>query len=221
VTLTPKGFYVDPKEWTATPKPSYAENPPDDWEECDCCGGYHPPNYSGDCRSDINRWPSDACIKALTSPTLTRRLSWRTRKDQFYQSFGCGQTHGIVYIGACESCGRSVYSQGCIGANRCGDSAMDSPDPRGVIPAEHCMNLYRAQEYSLKGRDLVTCATCADDGDRYRAIIARAKSKGIWTAPNVTGYLCAICGKSGADHGRYDATNPNTHKFVCGEEITQ
>jgi len=137
------------------------------------------------------------------------------------EPLGCGQTHGIVYVGACESCGRSVYSQGCIGKNNCGDSAKDSPDPRGVIPAEHCMNLYHASEYGLKGRDLMTCAACADDGDRYRAIIAQAKHSGIWIAPNVIGYLCATCGKSGPEHGHYDSTNPRTHKFVCGEEITQ
>jgi hypothetical protein len=61
-----KGFYVDPKFWELAPNSTYAENPPDDWEDCDCCGGCHPPDYSGDCRSDINRWPSAACIEALT-----------------------------------------------------------------------------------------------------------------------------------------------------------
>lgn len=36
----------------------YEENPPDDWEDCDCCDGCHPPGYSGDCRDDQYRWPS-------------------------------------------------------------------------------------------------------------------------------------------------------------------
>ena len=153
-------------------------------------------------------------------PTLTKRLSWRTKNPQFFQSFGCGQVHVIHFAGTCESCGRSVYSHGCQGAKPCGDLVTDSPDPRGIIPAEHCLNLYRASEYDLKGRDLITCAACADDGDRYRAIIAQAKYKGIWTRPEVIGYLCGICGKSGPEHGHYDATDPNTHKFICGEEVT-
>ena len=54
-TAPTKGFYVDPKFWELTPDPKYAENPPDDWEDCGQCGCYHPPAYSGDCRSNINR----------------------------------------------------------------------------------------------------------------------------------------------------------------------
>ncbi|MGO8792904.1 MAG: hypothetical protein ACLQVL_36715 [Terriglobia bacterium] len=152
---------------------------------------------------------------------LTKRLSWRTNQDQFFQSFGCGQTHTIKYMGTCESCGRSVYSHGCAGERHCGDQVADSPDPRGIIPPQHCMNRYHAKEYGMTGRDVLTCAACADDGDRYRAIIAQSKSKGIWIALNVIGYLCAVCGKSGPEHAHYDSTDPRTHKFVCGEEITQ
>ena len=66
------------------------------------------------------------------------------------------------------------------GAQPCGDTVDASPDPRGIIPAEHCLNLYHASEYGLKGRDLITCATCADDGDKYRAIMAKAKASGTW-----------------------------------------
>lgn len=33
------------------------ENPPEDWEECGSCGGYHPAAYGGDCRNDLYRWP--------------------------------------------------------------------------------------------------------------------------------------------------------------------
>ena len=112
--------------------------------------------------------------------TLTKRLSWRTKKEQWFQSFGCGQPHFIKYMGTCECCGRSVYSHGCAGEKPCGDLVVDSPDPRGVIPARHCMNLYRAGEYGMTGRPIVTCADCADDGDKYRGIIAAAKSTGTW-----------------------------------------
>ena len=111
---------------------------------------------------------------------LTKRLSWRTKETQFYQSFGCGQTHAIKFMGKCECCGRSVYSHGCNGVWHCGDVVTDSPDPRGVIPGRHCMNLYHAKEYGMIGRDVVTCAACADDGDKYRTIIAAAKSTGTW-----------------------------------------
>lgn len=34
------------------------ENPPSAWEDCGCCGGTHPPAFTGDCRDDNNRWPS-------------------------------------------------------------------------------------------------------------------------------------------------------------------
>ena len=38
--------------------PVDAENPPEDWEECGCCGGYHPTTSHADCRDPYNRWPS-------------------------------------------------------------------------------------------------------------------------------------------------------------------
>jgi hypothetical protein len=121
---------------------------------------------------------------------LTKRFSWRTKQEQFYQSFGCGQTHTIRYMGNCECCGRSVYSHGCIGVNPCGDEVEDSPDARGVIPVGHCMNLYHAREYGMRGRDIVTCAECADNGDKYRGLIVAAKSMGTWKE---SGPRCADC----------------------------
>ena len=133
------------------------------------------------------------------APAPTKRLSWRTKTDQFFQSFGCGQTHVIKFMGTCEGCGRSVYSHGCAGARPCGDVLEDSPDPRGVTPAEHCMNLYHAREYNLAGRDLLTCAACADDGDKYQAIIAAAKSAGTWKPLSVYAEVKAAGGYI-ADH---------------------
>ena len=109
------------------------------------------------------------------------RLSWRTKKDQSFQSMGCGQTHTIKYMGACESCGRSVYSHGCAGARPCHDTVNSDPDPRGAIPPEHCIYRYEAEEYDMKGRDIVVCYRCSENGDKYRAIIAAAKSNGTWT----------------------------------------
>ena len=114
-------------------------------------------------------------------PQITKRLSWRTKADQFYQSGGCGQTHTIKFMGTCEGCGRSVYSHGCAGEKPCGDLVADSPDPRGAIPPAHCMNLYHAREHGMIGRDIVTCYDCAQDGDKYRGIMAAAKSTGTWT----------------------------------------
>lgn len=112
------------------------------------------------------------------------KLNWRTKQNQSFQSFGCGQTHVLKFMGTCESCGSSVYSHGCDGLVPCGDVVQDSPDPRGVIPAAHCMNLYHASEYGMIGRDIVTCAVCADNGEKYRAIIAAATSTGTWGAKN-------------------------------------
>lgn len=70
--ITPSGFFVDMKAWDTVPVPLdrefYDGNPPDDWEQCDCCECYHPPGYTGDCRGDINRWPSQKCIDALKDP---------------------------------------------------------------------------------------------------------------------------------------------------------
>lgn len=42
------------------------ENPPEDWEDCEQCGSYHPAGYTGDCRDDSQRWPGDGC-KPLTA----------------------------------------------------------------------------------------------------------------------------------------------------------
>lgn len=49
----PKGFYVDPKEVTVGKGKHYVV-------ECGCCGGFHPARYTGDCRSDENRYGSIA-----------------------------------------------------------------------------------------------------------------------------------------------------------------
>ncbi len=47
---------------------NYVEsNRPDNWEDCDCCEGAHPPGFAGDCRDDANRWPSDACVARLST----------------------------------------------------------------------------------------------------------------------------------------------------------
>ncbi len=107
-------------------------------------------------------------------------MNWRTKKNQSFQSAGCGQAHIVKFMGTCEGCGRNVYSHGCNGLVPCGDVIQDSPDPRGVIPPQHCMNLYHALDYGMVGRDAVTCYACAEDGDKYRAIIAAMKSTGYW-----------------------------------------
>jgi hypothetical protein len=120
--------------------------------------------------------------KPKPAPELTTRLSWRTKKDQHYQSFGCGQTHVIRFLGTCESCGRSVYSHGCIGDRPCGDAVTSAPDPRGIIPPEHCANWYEAEEYDMTGRDVLTCYRCSEDSAKYHSIIAAAKSTGTWKA---------------------------------------
>lgn len=127
-------------------------------------------------------------------PTITTRLSWRTKADQFYQSAGCGQTHIIKFMGTCEGCGRSVYSHGCAGSQPCGDVMEGSPDPRGAIPPAHCMNLYHASEYGLTGRDIVTCYDCSQNGDKYRGIIAAAESTGTWALPGVYAEIKAAGG---------------------------
>ena len=134
-------------------------------------------------RQSVNRYEFERTwTRYSAEPTITPRLSWRTKSDQFYQSSGCGQLHHVRFMGTCESCGRSVYSHGCAGERPCGDVVEASPDPRGIIPSQHCMNLYRAVEYGLSGRDVVTCYACAEDGNRYRATIAGAKERGTWTA---------------------------------------
>jgi hypothetical protein len=29
----------------------------EEWTECGCCGCYHPAEFAGDCRDDVNRLP--------------------------------------------------------------------------------------------------------------------------------------------------------------------
>jgi hypothetical protein len=62
------GLFKGNKAWKTVPKRRagyYTENPPDDWEDCGQCGCAHPPEFTGDCRDDINRWPSEECVAAL------------------------------------------------------------------------------------------------------------------------------------------------------------
>lgn len=147
--------------------------------------------------------------------STNKRLNWCTKADQFFQSFGCGQVHVIKFMGTCESCGRSVYSHGCAGERPCGDVVEDSPDPRGIIPPEHCMNLYHATEYGYTGRDIVTCAACAEDGNKYRSIIATTKSTGTWRE---AGPRCADCNQLLKDTfhtGVFFHVSPCTGKVVA------
>jgi hypothetical protein len=77
---TPSGFFVEGKEWDSVPpqRPGYyEENPPDDWEDCGGCGGYHPAGYTGDCRSDINRWPSEKSIAAMSGKVASKTAEWK------------------------------------------------------------------------------------------------------------------------------------------------
>lgn len=53
----------------------YEENPPDDWEHCGCCDGYHPVNFAGDCRDDMNRWPGNKAIARLEGTEAAKRGS--------------------------------------------------------------------------------------------------------------------------------------------------
>jgi hypothetical protein len=56
------------------------------------------------------------------------------------------------------------------------------------------MNLYHASEYGLTGRDIVTCYDCSQDGNKYRRIIAAAKSTGTWALPGVYAEIKAAGG---------------------------
>ena len=47
-------------------KGAASDNPPSNWKECGTCGGYHPPNFAGDCRDDKNRWPSGKTASSKT-----------------------------------------------------------------------------------------------------------------------------------------------------------
>jgi hypothetical protein len=47
--LTPKGFFVDPPELTIRGGKHYITH-------CGCCESFHPADYTGDCRSDANRY---------------------------------------------------------------------------------------------------------------------------------------------------------------------
>lgn len=47
------------KDWTP-------ETLPDELDECGCCGGFHRPDYRGECRNDWERFPTwqiDAVVR--------------------------------------------------------------------------------------------------------------------------------------------------------------
>jgi hypothetical protein len=100
------------------PPPIDAENPPDDWEECGSCGGYHPPDFYGDCRDDFNRWPSpyttgEKPIEGAHAPDL----SLHYLNKQFMGGAACvqqkkawdnagikPQARSVKQVKACEGC---------------------------------------------------------------------------------------------------------------------
>jgi hypothetical protein len=74
----PAGLFVGNKAWESVPPQRsgyYEENPPDDWEECGQCECYHPAGFTGDCRDDINRWPSDESIAAMTTQAPNEHMA--------------------------------------------------------------------------------------------------------------------------------------------------
>lgn len=99
-----------------------------------------------------------------------------------FQSAGCGNRHLVVRKGRCYACNRHVFSHECQGdyTKPCGDLATDSPDERGYIPEQNCYRNLKASEHGYKGRDIVACAACANDGAHYRLMISRAIATKQW-----------------------------------------
>ncbi len=58
------------------PPVDFADDPPEDWEECGQCSGHHPPGFTADCRDDVNRWPSNKCIKHLEKESYNAFVEW-------------------------------------------------------------------------------------------------------------------------------------------------
>jgi hypothetical protein len=108
----PGGLFAEDKKWEAVPpqRPGYYEdNPPDDWEECGQCECYHPAGYTGDCRSDINRWPSEECIAAMEGGQSSEqpsgvvasklaKVDWKARlQDNYDGDFEQFQAYDDIY----------------------------------------------------------------------------------------------------------------------------
>lgn len=108
-------------------------------------------------------------------------MRFNVKRDQDFQSMGCGKMHAAHFMGTCETCGRNVYSESCKGEPSCGDQRGDAPDPRGIFGERHSYAPLSAKEHGNMGRDLILCFACANDGDKYRAAINAATSTGTWT----------------------------------------
>ncbi len=130
-----------------------------------------------------------------------------TKKSQEFQSLGCGQTHKTHYMGTCEACGSTVFSESCEGAKSCGDSWGDAPDPRGIFGEKHSYAPIRAREQGYSGRDIVLCFDCANDGDKYRAVTESAKSTGSWSKMESGNYHISA-------RRWFDKVNGNTYHSV-------
>lgn len=76
------------------------ENRPDDWEDCGQCNGAHPSDFIGDCRDDVNRWPSQKCIERLREQAYDAFIDWAI--DDATDSHECqtrerGDDDGVEY----------------------------------------------------------------------------------------------------------------------------
>ena len=120
------GFFVEGKAWDSVPpqRPGYyEENPPDDWEECGQCECYHPAGYTKDCRSDINRWPSDASIAAMDGKAETKNqvvdltsLHYGTKKKAKVEWKALFRTTTIMTLSSSNLTMRSITSQNVSGS---------------------------------------------------------------------------------------------------------
>jgi hypothetical protein len=93
--------------------PIDGENPPDDWEDCGSCGGYHPFDFYGDCRDDYNRWPSgyttgekpiDPNAVVAPRPMFGSSNACVQQKKAWDRVGIKPQAHSVKQVAACNGC---------------------------------------------------------------------------------------------------------------------
>lgn len=101
------------------------------------------------------------------------RPRWNVETPQNARDFG-GEDRTIVYRGRCVLCNSRCY----------GYKDEPCPDPRGLIPMEHCADEFEARAFDMVGPDVMACWGCkSNDGEKYRKALALARRQ--WHARTV------------------------------------
>lgn len=114
---------------------------------------------------DYEKMQCNGCGKKFDKDEAGSGIDFTTDEPQIYHDEWAKEDREVQFAGTCFGCGRRTYH------------IEGGGDPRGPC-GEHTSYALSAAEANMKGPDIPLCATCGEDGDKYRQ--AMDYSEKIW-----------------------------------------